>query len=524
MTSSPTTSGPVGRSQLIGSPEGRGAIGPPAAAVVLLPLPASLMAPRIARDDFPLFLELVFAKLNPGIPLARGWYLSAMTQALAEVESGAVRRLQITVPPRHLKSIMVSIAYPAWLLGRRPATRIICASYSQDLATALARSFRDIVTAPWYARVFPETAASIVRATDTEVHTRQHGYRYAVGLGGTVTGLGADLIIIDDLMKAQDASFPEARARAKRFVDETLLSRLDDKRTGRIIAIQQRLHEDDISAHLSEKPGFHHLNLPAIAVEDEAVPLGRGRVYHRRIGEALNPRRESLEVLARLRTEMGQRAFEAQYQQNPVPPQSEYVRWNEVQFYAEAPDRGELRKVVISWDTASSIEPGADFSVGTVWGFDGEAWLLLDLIRKRMDYHELLSRVRLERSRWRADLILVENSSMGPALLADLSRDMRGLSDRQHRAPTCGRVAISPTLGKAERLYSALERLYSGLARLPRDAPWLADLRRELMAFPSGRYDDQVDSLSQFLNWAATGQGLAFARGRTFREDPPRRR
>ena len=138
MTSSPTTSGPVGRSQLIGSPEGRGAIGPPAAAVVLLPLPASLMAPRIARDDFPLFLELVFAKLNPGIPLARGWYLSAMTQALAEVESGAVRRLQITVPPRHLKSIMVSIAYPAWLLGRRPATRIICASYSQDLATALA--------------------------------------------------------------------------------------------------------------------------------------------------------------------------------------------------------------------------------------------------------------------------------------------------------------------------------------------------------------------------------------------------
>lgn len=475
-----------------------------------LPIPPRDFVHILARTDFEVFLELVFRSLNSDTPLSRGWYLPAMARALMDVADGHDRRLQITVPPRHLKSIMTTVAFPAWLLGRRPETRIICASYGQELAAALSRSFRKVIQSRWYAQVFPTTASSIVRDTEADVGTAQGGYRFATAVGGTVTGLGADLIIIDDLMKAQDAFFPEARAKAHRFVDETLLSRLDDKRTGAVIAIQQRLHEDDVSAHLSGKGGYRHLDLPAIAIRDEVIPLTRGRTHARRIGDILNPDREPKEVLDDLRAQMGTRAFEAQYQQNPTPLEGDYLRWENVQFYDERPLRERLHKVVHSWDVASSCDPKADFSVGTIWGHDGQAWLLLDVIRERLAYPDLLARVRLERNRWRADAILVEDSSVGPALLEDLARDMRCLSERAHHAPWCARHKVTASLPKAERFFASVDRLYSGFAKLPRESPWLEGLRREMQTFPAARNDDQVDSASQFLNWAAgrNGRGI----------------
>lgn len=478
-----------------------------------LPAPPQVLVHRLAREDFEVFLDLTFHFLNPDVSLSRGWYLSAMAQALAEIAGGENRRLQITVPPRHLKSVMTSVAFPAWLLGHRPHMRIICASYGQDLSAALSRNFRKVMGSAWYAQVFPDTAGSIVRDTEADLATRQGGYRYATAVGGVVTGLGADLIIIDDLMKAQDASYPEARAKAQRFVDETLLSRLDDKKTGAIVAIQQRLHEDDVSAHLAAKGGFRHLDLPAIAIRDEVIPLTRGRSHARRIGDVLNPAREPREVLDQLRAEMGPRAFEAQYQQNPTPTEGDYVQWDRIQFYEDRPERRQLHRIVHSWDPAASADPSADYSVGTVWGHDGSSWLLLDVMRLRLTYADLLDRVRAERARWRADVILVENSSVGPSLLSDLARDMRCLGPAEHHAPYCTRVAADARLPKAERFYSEVARLYSGFARLPREAPWLEALRREMMTFPNARHDDQVDSVSQFLHWAVGQGGRTTLRG-----------
>lgn len=458
----------------------------------------------LARTDLEVFLQLVFKLLNPGETLNYGWYLEAMVRVLDEIEDGTNRRLQITVPPRHLKSITVNIALAAWLMGRDPTTKIICASYSQDLANLHARAFRKVVGSQMYREVFPVTAASIIRATDVEVTTRQGGFRYATSLGGTVTGVGADLIIIDDLMKAADAAYPETRARAQRFVDESLMSRLNDKQAGRVIAIQQRLHEDDLSAHLTEKGSFKHLNLPAIAVRDELFALTRGRVHARRIGDVLSPAREPRETLEEIKRDMGPRAFEAQYQQNPTPGEGDFVKWDRIVFYEDPPPRVDLRKIVHSWDCAASPAPGADYSVGTVWGYNGTSWLLLKVIRERLDYPDLLARVRSERTKWRADVIIVEKASSGIGLLQDLSRDMRGTGDPAHHAPSCMRIAASSRLPKAERLYVGMDRLYSGFAQFPRDAPWLEDLRREMMSFPNAKYDDQVDSVSQFLAWAVS--------------------
>lgn len=487
-----------------------------------LPLPIDAFVHTLARTNFEVFLELVFAHLNPGKSLSRGWYLQAMAQALMDVAEGSSRRLQVTVPPRHLKSIMTTVAFPAWMMGRRPDMRIICTSYTQDLSTKLARDFRKVMGSNWYAAVFPETAASITRDTEADFGTRQGGFRFSTALGGTVTGIGADLIIIDDLMKAQDARLPETRQRARDFIDQTLLTRLDEKGTGAIIAIQQRLHEDDVCAHLMGKSDYRHLNLPAIATRDEIISLTRGRSHARRIGDLLNPERESQEVLDRLRDEMGPRAFEAQYQQNPVPTEGDYIRWEKVQFYDEAPPRERLEKVVLSWDTASSSDPRADYTVGTVWGHNGSSWLLLDVIRLRLTYPDLVARVRTERLRWQADKILVEKASVGHGLFADLKRDMRGHSDERHRVSGCAPIAITPDGPKGERFFTSVERLYSGFAKFPRAAPWLDDLKKELMAFPDGRHDDQVDSISQFLNWAVGRGGRTTLLGLEARRDGPR--
>jgi predicted phage terminase large subunit-like protein len=487
-----------------------------------LPLPTEDFVHTVARTNFEVFLGLVFHHLNPSKPLSRGWYLQAMAQALMDVADGESRRLQITVPPRHLKSVMTTVAFPAWQMGRRPDMRIICTSYSQDLSSKLARDFRKVMQSNWYAAIFPETVASVVRDTENDFGTRQGGYRFSTALGGTVTGLGADLIIIDDLMKAQDARYPEARQRAQRFVDETLLTRLDDKAKGAVIAIQQRLHEDDVCAHLMGKGGYRHLNLPAIAVRDEIIPLTLGRRHARRIGDLLNPQRESQDTLDRLRAEMGPRAFEAQYQQNPTPTEGDYLRWEKVQFFDRTPERERLQNVVISWDPASSSDPKADYSVGTVWGHDGSAWLLLEVIRERLTYSDLLARVRMERRRWKADRILIENASVGHGLFSDLKRDMRGLSEAMHCSPGCAPILIRPDGSKQDRFFTSVERLYNGFAKLPREAPWLDALRHELISFPDGRNDDQVDSISQFLNWAVGRGGRTTLLGREARRDGPR--
>ncbi|WP_395651637.1 hypothetical protein [Brevundimonas sp.] len=460
-----------------------------------------------ARHDFGAFLELTFALLNPGVPLVKGWYVSAMVQALNEVADGSNKRLQITVPPRHLKSIATTVAFTAWMLGRNPAMKIICASYAQDLASELSRDFRKVIQSELYRAIFPVMASSIVKDTEDRMFTRQGGGRRAVGLG-SITGYGADLIIIDDLMKAADASFPEAREKARQYVDGTLFTRMNNKASGAVISIAQRLHEDDIPAHLIAKGGYRHLDLPAIALRDEIIPLTHGRTKVRRIGDVLNPEREPMDVLERLRLELGPRVFETQYQQNPIPTDGDVIRWDRIQFYDEDPidflvdeGRRKLSRVVISWDCADSVAPNADYSVGTVWGYDSNFWRLLDLVQVKLAYADLLARVRYERKRWRADVVLVEEASVGPAILDMLSQDMRCQSDPQHHATYCQRQKIRPRVGKAERYAMASEPLYSGWAKLPREAPWLPGLQKEMMGFPNARHDDQVDSLSQFLIW-----------------------
>jgi predicted phage terminase large subunit-like protein len=474
----------------------------------------------LCRRDFQVFVERVFRTLAPTDELERAPYLEALCDHLAGAASGDIKRLLITIPPRHLKTITASVALPAWVLGHNPSKQIVSLCYAETLARKYSDQFRSVMRSGWYAHVFPHTAASITKDTATELKTRQQGSRLGTTLGGAVTGFGGDMLIIDDLLKGESVNSAADRERVQNFYSNTLMSRLNNKAEGSIIAIQQRLHEDDLAGHLLNIGGFVHLNLPAIAEEIQVFALSNGRTWRREVGDVLKPKSEPMSVLNELRAGMGNRDFQAQYQQNPTPLESALIEWHRIQTYDERPARSEVESVVQSWDTAMADSPRANFSVGTTWGYHRGSWLLLDLVRLRLQYPDLLAKVRYERKRWRADVVLVENAATGIPLLSDLSRDMRGLSSREHHAPTCMRVAVQPLIGKEERLSAQVERLYSGHARLPAEAPWLPDLKRELLTFPSATYDDQVDSVSQFLEWSI-GRGGRVAMNRF---SAPRRR
>lgn len=467
----------------------------------------------LCRSDFQAFVERVFHTLDPSSELERAPYIEVLCDHLAQVKRGEIKRLLVTIPPRHLKTVAGSIALPAWVLGHDPSKRIMSLSYGQDLSLKYATQFRTIMRSRWYAQVFPLTAGSIVRDTAQELVTLQNGSRLATSLGGTVTGLGADLIIIDDLMKAEDARSASERARVQDFFGNTVLSRLNDKRTGSIVAIQQRLHEDDLAGYLLELGGFTHLNLPAIAEEAQVFILSTGRTFKRERGDVLKPQTEPRRALDEQRAAMGGPVFQAQYQQDPTPSDSALIEWNRIKTYETRPPREELQSVIQSWDTALADSPRSNYSVGTTWGYHAGSWLLIDLVRVRLQYPDLLAKVRFERKRWRPDVILVEKASTGGPLLQDLARDFRGLSAREFHAPWCARIGVVPQIGKEERLSAHIERLYSGHAKLPAEAEWLPELKREILAFPSANYDDQVDSVTQFLEWSVTNGARSAARG-----------
>ena len=185
----------------------------------------------LLRQDFGTFAARCFHDLNPQAELAMNWHLEVIAAKLTAVREGKIRRLIINLPPRHLKSLMASIAFPAYCLGHDASAQILCVSYAQDLADKLARDCRSIMMSPWYRRIFPTRLAPHRQAVQEFITTRQ-GYRLATSTGGVLTGRGADIILIDDPLKPEEALSEAQRQAANEWFDHTLYSRLNDKRHG----------------------------------------------------------------------------------------------------------------------------------------------------------------------------------------------------------------------------------------------------------------------------------------------------
>jgi predicted phage terminase large subunit-like protein len=406
------------------------------------------------------------------------------------------------MPPRSLKSIAASVAFPAFVLGHDPTKRIICSSYSGELACKLSNDFRAVLASPWYQSIFPNTRIGPYKDSENEVELTHRGFRLATSTGGTLTGRGGDIIVIDDPLKPLDAMSDLKRSGGNIWFNNTLLSRLDDKRTGAIVIVMQRVHMEDLTGFvLDHSDEWTVLSLPAIAESFESIPLGPGRVHVRRPGDVLSPQREPLEVLEQLRLQLGSDVFFAQYQQAPVPPGGAMIKRKWLRRYTELPPPTDGLFRVQSWDTAAKGGPDNDWSVCSTWQCTNDCrFFLIDIHRARHDYPALKAKVQELAEQYGAHQVLIEEAGTAMGLLDELKYKVRGLT------------GIKPDKDKETRMAIASASFEAGQVYFPERASWLPELEAELFSFPSSRHDDQVDSISQALNHVKSSALWGFIR------------
>ena len=441
------------------------------------------------RSDFVTYLYRCFLHLNPGALFLPNWHIHAIAYQLERVRRGEITRLIINLPPRYLKSITVSVAFPAFLLGLSPSRRIITISYADELSAKHASDFRSVVHSRWYQRSFP--SMGILRSTEGELLTTKRGFRKSTSVSGTLTGLGGDLVIIDDPQKPVDAQSDARRSSVNQWVTNTLMSRLDNKQTSAVIVVMQRVHMDDLSGYLTgSSDDWTVLSLPAIAEAEASIPIGPSKFHHRQIGEALHPTHESIETLRKLEQTLGPDVFAAQYQQSPVPAGGGMIKRTWLRYYDDAPANIPGSRIIQSWDTAAKDGAQNDWSVCTTWLVADDNYYLLDLVRDRFEY-PLLRDTALElANRFKPHEILIEEASTGIALAQELRER--------------GDFFINPVKierDKIGRLYVQQGKFAAGRVWFPRSAPFVPELERELLTFPQSRHSDQVDSISQALSY-----------------------
>lgn len=441
------------------------------------------------RQDLSSFIHKAFVTVAPGHAFIPNWHLQAIAWRLQQCLEGGIKRLIITMPPRSLKSICASVAFPAWALGKDPSRRIICASYSAELAAKHARDCKAVMASGWYREVFAGARLSAAKSADLDFETTRRGSRLATSVGGTLTGRGGSLIIIDDPIKPGEATSEATRRTVNDWYDNTLYSRLDNKAEDVIIIVMQRVHIDDLVAHVLDKEDWVHLDLPAIAEVDQVIEVGPTRVHYRKTGEVLHFDREPLEVLDKIKANTGAYNFSAQYQQSPVPIAGNLIQWEWFRRYQDPPRYGPSDMIVQSWDTATKNGELNDYSVCTTWHVEADNCYLLDVVRERLSYPDLKKRVIVDAGKHRATVLLIEDKGSGSSLIQDL----RGQSPRP--------IAIKPEGDKAMRMSAQSAKIEAGHVLLPERARWLEEFRTEMLQFPECRYDDQVDSVSQFLAW-----------------------
>jgi predicted phage terminase large subunit-like protein len=399
---------------------------------------------------------------------------TAIAEKLEAVERGEIDRLMINMPPRHGKSELASRRFPAWFLGQHPDKSIIAASYNSDLATDFGRQVRNIIVTDEYRALFATSLADDSRAAN-RWNTQQGGAYVAAGVGTAITGRGADILLIDDPLKDREEADSELhRQKVWDWYTSTAYTRLAPG--GRIIVIQTRWHEDDLSgrllgeqAHGGDK--WEVLELPAISDD----------------GVALWPEFYPLSVLERYRNVLPARDWSALYQQRPAPEEGDYFKREWFRFYDTLPKH--LRMYGAS-DYAVTAK-GGDYTVHGVCGVDPEDNLyVVDLWRSQAESHvwvetfiDMIARHKpLNWGEEQGQII----KSLGP-FIDKRMRERKVYCQRTQMAS----VADKPTRARAFQARCAMGKVY-----FPHQAPWVADLQTELLNFPAGKHDDQVDMLS----------------------------
>lgn len=398
-------------------------------------------------------------------------HLELLAEKLEAVERGEIKRLMVFMPPRHGKSNQASEVFPAWYLGRKPDRQVMFTTYAQDLADGFGRKVRNAVADPRHVRSFPDSVLSEDSQSAKRFNTTAGGVYYAVGVGGPVTGRGADLLLLDDPLKnREEADSKLIRDKLWDWYASTAYTRLMPG--GAVVLVQTRWHEDDLAGRLLNGPEqWEVVNLPALA--EDGDELGREP------GEALWPERYDEHALERIRSTIGEREFIALYQQRPAPLDGALFRRDWIKR-GKAPRAGV--HVAMGVDLALSTKTSADYTAIVVMSRDEFGKLyVLDAVRERVDFPGALRLIRQMAEKWNPRQIAIEQVAYQAVVVQELLR--------QTTLPIKG---VTPDKDKVTRAQPLALRYEQGLVSHEQLPSWFED---ELLAFPQGAHDDSVDAL-----------------------------
>lgn len=472
----------------------------------MLPKTAEIQG-ELARRSLYEFVKLFWPVIEPGAPFTDGIHIRMICAALEAVTRGEITRLIITVPPRHGKSNLVSILWPAWVWATYPQRRWMFASYAQSLAERHSTASRRLIDSREYQERF---GSEFALAADVNQKSRfennKGGARFAIGIAGAATGEGGDVIVIDDAHNVTDAGSDPMRQATLDAFDYTLYNRLNDRRTGAIVIIGQRVHERDLVGHLLDgEEEWVHVCLPAEYDPNHPhLYTGDPRTT---AGEPLWPERFPSEELTNIKARLGSYAAAAQLQQLPSPAGGGIFRRSYWRWYSLSDPPRNLEQVIISVDLAVNDATTSDYTVGQVWGRIGPDKYLLHQVRARLDFPAQLQMVR-DLGDWvRANHplhhpagIYVERAANAHPLMRTLLQEIPGIN-------------LWPPMGSKEaRALAVIPQIQSGNIYLPgapdtvretydRDQTpeWTQKFVEETAAFPNGAHDDQVDACTQAI-------------------------
>lgn len=447
------------------------------------------------RTDFRIFLRKAFSHINPNETLELYPYIEYLCHFAEAFADGSKRFLSINIPPRHLKTFIFCKALVAWMLGRNPTEKVMIFVGNEALAKNIPYEIREIMRAEWYTDAF-STRITVDHFQVADFRTTAGGACFTTTIGANFTGKGGNKLVIDDASDIQDAGDEFALQEVLEVFDPGITSRLNNPKTGGILNVGHRIDANDLGGYLLKQGAYESVVLPMVAPKSTTLRYG-DKVWHREKGELLQIGSRSPQELDDLRTRTKSPDFDTLYQQNPTGELSEPI--TRKHFPAYYPHQRPPAGLVMSVDPGQEIGAQNSFSVIQLWCRKGGVHYLVDQYREQVEFRELLQACRKMRRMHRPVAVLIERTALGSALISEgKKRNWKGL------------VSIVPDgRSKSARLRSHLATILLKRIRLPLEAPWRDEFVRELVEFPNRPFTDQVDAMTQCLDWINDRPDLA---------------
>lgn len=457
---------------------------------------------KLVKNNLSFFTHKVFNTVSPASNYKNNWHIDLMSEYLMACQKGEIKRLIINIPPRFMKSISVSVAFPAWLLGHNPKTQIMCASYGMALSHKHSMDTRLILESDWYQNLFADTQLVADQNTKSKFVTTQRGFRLATSIGSAVTGSGADFLILDDPLNADGANSQPVRDAANNWYDQVFSTRLNDRKEGCIILVMQRLHENDLSGHLLAKGGWEHLSIPLIAEADTVYEHGDVKVK-RELGNLLHEERLGAKEIKQLKSELGPYSFAGQYQQRPSPDGGGEFRKEWIQYY-DTIDHSTLNKYIFV-DPANSKNKNSDYTAMITIGIGPDNNIyVLDIIRDRLDVKEREDTLFKLHEKYKPLGVAIEKYGM-QVMADDIKYAQERRNYRFHVTEVGGSMDKNSRIRRLQAVFANHRIYFPKTMYKTNHENKLVELvdtfiTQEYTTFPVGLHDDMIDCLSRMMD------------------------